>query len=153
MGTVLHARFVDVYLRLARDYRLPAFIPRIRREDVEPLGLAEKLERTIALAEEIEADGFPIFDHFDADSLSFAPGCGFEHNVARLDALEPGLTYLITHCARRSPELESITPADCHARAEEAELYGGGRMQAELDARGIRTVGMRALRDWLRGSS
>jgi predicted glycoside hydrolase/deacetylase ChbG (UPF0249 family) len=150
MGTVLHARFVDVYVRLVRDYRLPALLPRIRREQVEPLGLAEKLEHTIGLLERAEADGFPIFDRLDADSLSFTPGSGHEHNVRRLEGLEPGLNYLITHCARGGGELESITPRDWRQRAEEAEIYSDGTMARELAERGMRRLGMRELRDWLR---
>jgi predicted glycoside hydrolase/deacetylase ChbG (UPF0249 family) len=150
MGTVLHARFVDVYVRLVRDYQLPALLPRIRREQVEALGLAEKLERTIGLVERAEADGFPIFDRLDANSLSFVAGAGRDHNVSRLEAIEPGLTYLITHCAEGGPELESITPGDWRQRAEEAEIYSDGTMAREFAERGMRLLGMRELRDWLR---
>jgi predicted glycoside hydrolase/deacetylase ChbG (UPF0249 family) len=150
MGTVLHARFVEVYVRLVRDYHLPALLPRIRREQVEALGLAEKLEHTIALVERAEADGFPIFDRLDADSLSFSPGSGREHNVRRLEAIEPGLTYLITHCAAGGAELESITPEDGPRRAEEAEIYTDGTMAREFADRGMRLLGMRQLRAWMR---
>jgi predicted glycoside hydrolase/deacetylase ChbG (UPF0249 family) len=150
MGTVFHYRFIGVYLKLVRDYRLPALIPRVRREDVEALGLADKLANMIQLVAEVEADGFPIFDRFDADSLSFEPGSGHAHNTARLDAVEAGLTYLITHCAQGGAELEAITPVDWRQRAEEAELYSDGTMHREIESRSIRTVGMRALREWLR---
>jgi len=149
MGTVMHARFIDVYVRLVRDYQLPALLPRIRREQVEPLGLAEKLERTIGLIDLAEADGFPIFDHLDANSLSFEAGTGRDHNVRRLEELEPGLNYLITHCAQGGAELESITPESWRQRAEEAEIYSDGTMAGELDARELRRIGMRELRDWM----
>jgi predicted glycoside hydrolase/deacetylase ChbG (UPF0249 family) len=149
MGTVLHARFIDVYVGLVRDYHLPALLPRIRREQVEPLGLAEKLERTMGLIERAESEGFPVFDRLDPDSLSFEPGTGHAHNVRRIEELEPGLNYLITHCAEGGAELESITPESWRQRAEEAEIYSDGTMARELDAREMRRIGMRELRDWM----
>jgi predicted glycoside hydrolase/deacetylase ChbG (UPF0249 family) len=152
MGTVMHHRFVEVYARLVRDYQLPALLPRIRREQLERLGLAERLEHTVALLDGLEADGFPIFDRLDADSLSFTPGDGYAHNVRRLEAVEPGLTYLITHCAEGGPELESITPRDWRQRSEEERIYSDGTMARELAERGLRPLGMRVLRDWLRGA-
>lgn len=152
MGTVLHARFVEVYLRLARDYRLPAFLPRISREQVERSRLGHDLERMRALIARAEADGLPVFDGFDADSLHFEPGHGLAHNTQRLDGIGPGLSYLITHCAQAGAELAKITPESCEQRAEEAEIYSDGSMERELRSREIRTVGMRALRDWLRSS-
>ena len=41
--------------------------------------------------------------------LHFEPGTGAEHNRERVAGLPQGLSYLITHCARGGPELESIT--------------------------------------------
>lgn len=149
MGTVFHYSLIRVYLRLVRDYRLPALIPRVRREDVERLGLVDKLEEMIRLVEQMEADGFPIFDRFDADSLSFEAGNGHAHNAQRADGLAPGLTYLITHCAEGGEELESITH-DWRQRSEEAQIYSDGTMQREFAARGVHTIGMRPLREWLR---
>lgn len=153
MGTVLHARFVEIYLALARDYRLPAFLPRISREQVERSRLGHSLERMRARIAQAEADGLPVFDGFDADSLHFEPGRGLAHNTKRLDGLVPGLCYLITHCAQGGAELAKITPDSWRQRAEEAELYSEGTMERELRSRSIRTLGMRPLRDWLRGEA
>ena len=106
-------------------------------------GRLAEFERRIDAA---EAAGFPVFDHFEADSLSFAPGTGLAHNTARIDRLGPGLAYLITHCAEGGPELESIT-RDWRQRDEERRIYSDGSMARELERRGIRTSGMRPLRE------
>ncbi len=148
MGTVFDLKFVDVYFRLAHEFKLPAFIPRLQRREARVLDLGSRLadfERRIDAA---EAAGFPIFDHFEADSLSFTPGKGLAHNIARVERLGPGLSYLITHCAEGGPELESITH-DWRQRDEEHRIYSDGSMQRELDRFGIRTSGMRPLRDYL----
>lgn len=150
MGTVFDLKFVGVYLKLARDYRLPAFLPRVKRETLAARGLLDGLERYVELIEEAEADGFPIFDHFDSNSLHFEPGTGAEHNRERVAGLQPGLSYLITHCARGGPELESITE-DWRQRDEEHQVYSDGTMARALAEHGIQTIGMRLLRYLLRG--
>ena len=84
MGTVFDLKFVDIYFRLAHEFKLPAFIPRLRKREARVLNLGSRLadyERRIGAA---EAAGFPVFDHFEADSLSFAPGTGLAHNTARV---------------------------------------------------------------------
>jgi len=148
MGAVFDPKFVDVYFRLALEFKLPAFIPRLHRREARVLNLGARLaeyERRIAAA---EAAGFPVFDHFEADSLSFTPGTGLAHNSARIDRLGPGLAYLITHCAEGGPELEAIT-RDWRQRDEEHRIYSDGSMAKEMERRGIRTSGMRPLRERL----
>lgn len=149
MGTVFDPKFVDVYTELAREFRLPMFIPRVQRALLEARGLPPQLERYVDLIEAAERDGFPIFDHFNADSLQFEPGTGAAHNRARVEGLGVGLAYLITHCAEGGPELESITH-DWRQRDEEHRIYGDGTMAQTFDELGIKTLGMRPLRDLLR---
>jgi len=134
MGTMFHHGFFDIYLQLARDYRLPLFIFRY--------GPSERVD-------ELEADGWPILDGFDAESLDFGPGEGAAHNAARLAAMPEGLNYLICHAARGGAELEAITDS-AHAREFERSYYGGPAGAEALAAEGIATVGMRPLRDLLR---
>lgn len=149
MGTVFNPKFVHAYLALAREFRLPMFLPRVSREVLERTGMPPSLESYVELIEEAERDGFPVFDHFCADSLSFPPGTGSAHNQQRVDNLGSGLSYLITHCARGGPELEAITH-DWRQRDEEHRIYSDGTMAAHFEAQGIKTIGMRPLRDHLR---
>ena len=149
MGTALDPKFVDVYVELAADYRLPAFVPRIGREALLRIGQSENMQRYVALLERVEAAGFPIFDHFDADSLEFEAGTGASHNRCRIDGLGEGLSYLITHCAQGGDELESITH-DWRQRDEERQIYSDGTMAAYIEQSGVSPIGMRPLRDLLR---
>ncbi|MGH9886918.1 MAG: polysaccharide deacetylase family protein [bacterium] len=148
MGTVFDLKFVDVYFRLAAEFKLPAFIPRLRKPEARVLNLGGRLAEYERHIDRAEAAGFPIFDHFEADSLSFKPGTGLAHNSARIDRLGPGLAYLITHCAEGGPELEAITH-DWRQRDEEHRIYSDGSMAKALSTRGMRTTGMRPLRDHL----
>ena len=143
MGTVFHPKLFDVYLQLARDYRLPVFVPRpsaVGFPDDHPMAVA---------AAAFEADGFVVFDGFDADSLGFAAGDGAAHNQRRIEALRPGLNYLICHPAMGGDELAAITDT-AHQRDFERGFYGGEAGRVQLAAAGVVTIGMRALRDVVR---
>jgi predicted glycoside hydrolase/deacetylase ChbG (UPF0249 family) len=149
MGTAFFPPFLDVYGRLARDYRLPAFAARPRAEQLEAIGLTGTQPMFERLADQLEADGVPVLDSFDSDSLNFAPGQGPAHNARRLDRLGPGVSYLICHAARGGPELDAITTSG-HAREFERTFYGGPAGRQALEERGIRTIGMRPLRELMR---
>jgi predicted glycoside hydrolase/deacetylase ChbG (UPF0249 family) len=149
MGTALMPPFVESYARLAIEYRLPVFAAHLDPADLARLGgpaAAEPLRRGI---QALERAGVPLLDGFDANSLAFTPGSGLAHNEARLDRLAPGISYLICHPARGGEELDAITP-DAHARDFERAFYGGDSGRRAFAARGIRTTGMRALRDLMR---
>ncbi len=147
MGTVFDPKFAEIYFQLARDYKLPAFVPRPRREN----SLEHTLEALpIDMINAFEAAGFPIFEHFDSNSLEFEPGTGLEHNKARVDGLGPGLSYLMTHCARGGPDLMQITD-DWRQRDEEHRIYSDGSMAAVFEHSGAKTLGMRELRSLVPG--
>ena len=93
-----------------------------------------------------------LMNGFDSDSLDFEPGDGLEHNRRRLERITPGIHYLICHAARAGDELRAISP-DAHAREFERSFYGGDSGRRAFDEAGIRTVGMRTLRDLLRNGS
>jgi predicted glycoside hydrolase/deacetylase ChbG (UPF0249 family) len=151
MGTVLFPPFIDVYARLAADYRLPAFVARPDAAVLKKAGLAgfEPILRTAL--ERIEARGLPVLDAVDLFSLDFAPGGGDDHTRKRLDRLGAGLTYFIIHPAKDGEEIRAISP-DAHARTFEHSFYGSARGRDAFARVGIQTVGMRPLRDLLRAA-
>jgi predicted glycoside hydrolase/deacetylase ChbG (UPF0249 family) len=149
MGTALEPEFVEVYADLALHYRVPVFMPRVDRAVLEAMGMGERLEVYARLVERVEAEGFPVFDQFNVDSLSFEPGTGAEHNARRVEGFGPGLSWLLIHAARRGPELESITP-DWRQRDEERRIYSDGTMERTFSRAGVRPIGLRPLRDLIR---
>ena len=151
MGTVFMPPFLEIYMNLAREFRVPAFAVRPRPDQIAERGMSDALKTIFDKVAALEDDGFPVLDHFDADSLSFEPGKGEEHNLARLKALAPGVTYLICHPAKGGTEMDAISQ-DAHCRAFEAEFYGGEAGRAAFEREGVQTVGMRPLRDLLRAS-
>jgi predicted glycoside hydrolase/deacetylase ChbG (UPF0249 family) len=150
MGTALDPRFARAYVELAAEFRIPAFIPRL--EGVE---LSARQASAAQFYRELLADarglGLPIFDGFEGASLRFVPGRGLEHNRARIARLGPGLSYLITHCARGDEELRALT-GDWELREEERRIYSDGSMGRALAEAGVHTIGMRPLRALMRGA-
>ncbi len=147
MGTVFLPQFAPIYAELAREFELPVFLIRPELGDVGDRPL--ELEPIVTAVEGLVADGWPLLDGFCADSLHFAPGNGLEHNLARLQRLTAGVSYLICHPARGSAEIEVMTE-EWHCREFERTFYGGESGRAALERENIVTVGMRALRDLLR---
>jgi hypothetical protein len=150
MGTALDPRFVRAYFELAFEFRLPAFVPDLAGLELSPRQAgATPLYRD--LIETARARGFPVFDGFDGRSLHFAPGTCLAHNRARLARLGPGLSYVILHCARGDDELRAIA-ADWQLREEERRICSDGSLRQELGQAGIRSIGMRPLRELLRAN-
>ena len=150
MGTVFAPQLLGVYLQLAREYRLPAFVVRPDPGLLERMGLDSAASEVAKLFDAYEVEGFPVFDAVDLDSLSFAPGDGEAHNLRRLANLKPGVTYLVSHPARAGEELSAIAP-EAHCRDFERRFYGGDAGRKALAEAGVETLGMRALRDLVRG--
>lgn len=150
MGTCFFPQFLPVYAKLAREFELPVFAVRPDREALERAGIPGALEMFRRLVEALEADGIPILDGFDANSLGFSDGGGEAHNRQRLAGLGPGVSYLICHAARDGEELRAITPDSAHQRDFERRFYGGEVGRRALEEADVKTLGMRAIRDLLR---
>jgi predicted glycoside hydrolase/deacetylase ChbG (UPF0249 family) len=151
MGTVLFPAFVEIYAKLAAEYRVPAFAARPDAAVLAKAGLAgfEAVLRTAM--DRIAGLGLPILDAVDLFSLDFAPGGGEAHTEKRMRRAGAGLTYWIIHPAKDGEELRAIAP-DAHARVFEHEFYGSARGVEAFAKAGIKTVGMRPLRDLLRAA-
>jgi predicted glycoside hydrolase/deacetylase ChbG (UPF0249 family) len=148
MGTVFDPKFVRAYFEVAREFGLPAFLPRLGSVRLSwRQWRAGLLYRRLFV--DARAQGFAIFDHFCSASLHFQPGQGYAHNRERLSRLGPGLSYLITHCARGDEDLRLVA-RDWQLRDEERRIYSDGSMARVLEELGFRTIGMRPLRDLLR---
>lgn len=151
MGTALMPPFTGLYARLAVEYRLAAFIVRPDPALLARLGTPGAGAEAEAAIAALERGGVPLLDGLDADSLSFAPGEGAAHNAKRIAGLGAGIHYLICHPAQGGPELDAIAP-DAHARDFERGFYGGAAGRRALESAGVRTLGMRPLRDLVRGA-
>ncbi len=151
MGTCFFPKFIEVYAGLAREFQLPLFAVKPDEKALARAGIEGGLAVIRQLVEALEQDGVPLLDAFDANSLDFQEGEGEIHNQRRLAGLAPGVSYLICHAAKGGEELSAVTPDSAHQRDFERTFYGGDAGRRALEEEGIRTVGMRPIRDLMRG--
>jgi predicted glycoside hydrolase/deacetylase ChbG (UPF0249 family) len=151
MGTCFFPPFLEIYAELAREFRVPVFAVQPDAEALAARGMAGLASVLAPLVDALARDGVPVLDAFDAESLDFAPGDGEAHNRRRLARLAPGVTYLICHPARAGEELAAVCPEHEHMRDFERGFYGGEAGRRALAEHAVRTVGMRPLRDLMRG--
>jgi predicted glycoside hydrolase/deacetylase ChbG (UPF0249 family) len=150
MGTVFFPPFLELYRKLAAEFRVPVFAVHPDPQVLTARGLQGAMEILNWLVGSLQSEGFPILDHFDSDSLDFEEGQGAEHNRGRIERLRNGVNYLICHPARAGEELSAITPDSAHQRDFERGFYGGVEGIRALEAAGVKRIGMRPLRDLLR---
>ena len=148
MGTALAPEFVEITLRLARDYGLPVLFPRhwdgfggpaaLRLGD---LSVDDHATRVAVL----EAAGQPIIDRFIESHWEAAPDKA-PHYRAIIESAEPGVTFLAFHC-NAPGDIEVIDPPRAHTRTDELALFQDTAFLGWVAAQGLDLVGFRAIRE------
>jgi predicted glycoside hydrolase/deacetylase ChbG (UPF0249 family) len=149
MGTVLHPKFLDIYISLGLEYRLPLFLVRPDRALLEKRGLESLWKLIEPHLLRVEEAGLPVLDQIIFETLDY-PEESKEASYKRLFAdLKPGVTHFIIHPARTSDEMAAIAE-DAASRARDYELFRDGSMREYLSGLGVKPIGYREIRDALR---
>lgn len=131
-----HPMFLEIYVDLARRYRLPL--------RMVPRRLAEA-QRNGQLGT-ISLEGLLSLDHLTGIALQDPPALKAKL-LETLRTLASGVTELILHAALPTPEAQAIM-RDWPARAEAYRLMtDDADVRAEIERQGIVLLGWRALRD------
>ncbi len=145
MGTLfMRADFLDVYLRLGTDSKLPVLIT---RDD----GLAGRLgvdERMVAqirsAADQLGQEGFPVLDkvlmHYSWDSVSQKKRA---YRSMIFDA-PPGVTQIIIHCGEADAELRSIT-SSYSIRDGDRQVFTDPQVIAEIENQDVNLISWKQL--------
>ena len=144
MGSVVHPKFLRIYLKLADEYGVPAFLPNITRQRLEQLREDEMANEYLELLEKIDTDKVPTLDEIIIDTLiDLDDKKAFYREL--IDGIKPGLTHLLFHAAKQGDELNAIV--DTHAsRNADYLAFSDPDLKAYIDAAGIRHIGYRELR-------
>jgi chitin disaccharide deacetylase len=148
MGAALVPELAKIYVRLGREYRLPTLLPRRFQSFSSLLALGD-LEGFDYAA--LRGPG----DWPDIDEFRMTPGVpsvdADEAYTRLVTTIEPGVTYLALHC-NAPGDIEAIVPPRARWRTDEYRLFAGERFGRLAAEHGIRAIGMRAVRETLRGS-
>lgn len=144
MGSVVHPKFLGSYLRLAHEYDVPAFLPRITRDRLQALGEGDMADEFLQVLAMINTDQVPTLDDIIIETL--VPKTS-KHDFYRdlIKGVQPGLTHLLFHPAVAGAELEAI--ADTHAsRHADYEAFLDRSLRDFAESLGIHLVGYRDLK-------
>ncbi len=151
MGTAQMPEFTALYRRLGREYRLPVLLP-ASLERYNPASYAGPLDPAPYDAEvaAARAAGEPVFDIVLETPWARTTDAETAYR-ALFEAIPAGLTYLSMHF-NRPGDFETINPEAAHLRTEEYALFRTPVIKRWVEELGLEVIGMRGLRDELRGS-
>jgi chitin disaccharide deacetylase len=149
MGTVMCPEFVDIYVQLGLDYKLPillvkdydSFNPRSYSGPMSNDPYNEALARA-------KSAGFAVFDLVQETMWDRKVDAESAYS-ALFRNIPEGLTFLSLHF-NAPGDFEAIEPSYAHIRTDEYALFRSGKVKEWAKARDVEIVGMRALRDDLR---
>ena len=150
MGAAVVPELVEIYVRLGHDYRLPILLPRELDSYTGVLKMGEVDAGLYApIVARLDAAGLPVFDRFRM--TPFMAGVDADTKYREIiESLPPGATFFGIHC-NAPGDIEHIVPPRAHFRTDEYRLFGSGAPMRWAAAAGIRTIGMREVRDLWRG--
>jgi predicted glycoside hydrolase/deacetylase ChbG (UPF0249 family) len=147
MGTVAHPRLIPAYVQLALKHRLPLMMPRFDEAGWRWIGLPrEAVGMALEMVRQLEGMGIPLMDHLHMMRLD-APEDRLAQMKVVFAGLPPGLTHLMVHPSRDTPELRAITPADWPSRVADYQTFLMEELREIIRELGLQVIGYRALQD------
>jgi predicted glycoside hydrolase/deacetylase ChbG (UPF0249 family) len=149
MGTIAMPEYVDIYVKLGAEYRLPIFLVR------EAVGFSaahthgpDIAARYAAHFDDVVARGNPAFSGFVTSPWGNKGDLDAAYRRI-LDSCGPGLTWGAFHFDMPGA-IEHYSPQDARMRIDEYGFFRDGRAKALYDEFDLELVGMRAFRDAMR---
>lgn len=145
MGSVVHPRFLTIYLSLAKEYGLPAFLPAITRERLESLKQVEDASAYESILEQVEAASMPTLDEIIIDTLvPKTDKSAFYREL--IDGVQPGLTHLLFHPAKAGDELAAIDRKAAASRHADYLAFTDTSLKDYITESGCKLIGYRELK-------
>ena len=144
MGSVVHPKFLAIYLSLAGEYKVPAFLPGITKERLAAMnesGMSEGLEMVL---ESIDRAAVPVLDEIIIDTLNaLTDKAQYYRDLIR--SVQPGLTHLLFHPAKMGEELQAIVPATAASRNADFTAFTDETLRDFIEKEGIKLIGYKDL--------
>jgi predicted glycoside hydrolase/deacetylase ChbG (UPF0249 family) len=148
MLTLLHPKFLNVYLRIAYQFGLPAMIPHWEPQDWQMIGFdLASSEEMAKIVQDYENQGYPMLDHFTGLKLHDHTNRMAQTKQALAD-LPPGLSHFYIHPSKDTPEARAISP-DWQARVSDYEVFMDEKLRDFLKEAGIQVIGYRVIQEMM----
>jgi predicted glycoside hydrolase/deacetylase ChbG (UPF0249 family) len=148
MLTLLHPQFLEVYLKTAYQFGLPAMIPRWDQEVWHSLGFNPDAATLMAnIISEFEEQSYPMLDHFTGLKLHDHTNRMAQAKQA-LSNLPPGLSHFYIHPSKDTPEARAISP-DWQARVADYGVFMDEEIRDFLKEESIQVIGYRVIQEMM----
>jgi len=152
MGTVMAPKFLPSYLKIAREFKVAPFLPRVSREDLEAVGLGDAADVYLKMFDKLEESGTPILDSMIIDTMGDSPN-KTDYYCKRFGEIKPGITHFLFHAAKMSPELNAITPDSASWRDLDYQAFTDPKIKDCVEKYNLKIIGYREIRDVIRKES
>jgi chitin disaccharide deacetylase len=144
MFTLLHPKFIEIYLQTAYRFGLPAMMPRRTVKHWQHRGSSfETAEKTVNMVHEFEEQGYPMLDCSIGLKLD-----DFENRLEQtkraLSDLPVGLSHFYFHPCKDTHEIRAIT-TDWQGRVADHRVFLDKNLQKHIQNIGIQIIGYRPL--------
>jgi predicted glycoside hydrolase/deacetylase ChbG (UPF0249 family) len=141
MGTVFHPKFLQSYLAISREFRIPAFFPNISKEQLIARGFGEYIGIYEELKQFFLQSSLPFVDDL-ISGTGKVEGDAVEYFCRRFNEIKPGITHFLIHAAKVSPgEAE---------RNQDYEAFTDDRIKECIKKHHLKVIGYRKIRDYMR---
>ena len=148
MGTVVHPKFLEIYINLAREFNIPAFLPNVTRERLKTLSKVDDESAYLQIMESINSDEVPTLDEIIIETLiPMKNKSAFYRQI--IDDLKPGLNHLLFHPAKMGDELRAIDELNGDSRHADYLAYTDPTLKSYIEDAGIHLIGYRDLKAYL----
>lgn len=150
MGTVITPPFIQSYLNLAKEYNIPAFVPKVSKDDLINLGFGQLEPFYRKWMKKLEEENYPMVDHFIGGPLEPTKD-RLKMYKKMFKSLKPGLTHFLFHPAKESEELTALghTPTE---RNQDYETFTSQEFKEFIESLDIHLIGYKEIRKFLRES-
>ncbi|MHA2281418.1 MAG: polysaccharide deacetylase family protein [Promethearchaeota archaeon] len=148
MGTVFFPKYLQSYLKLSKEYQIPAFLPKVSKAQLTLLGRGNLETFANKLMDNLEKENFPLVDHLKAAPLEIQED-KIKFYSDMFSSLKSGLTHLLIHPAKLSPELKALKHTHV-ARNQDYEAFTSQELKEHVGSLDIHLIGYRDIRKFIR---
>ncbi|MFX0070364.1 MAG: polysaccharide deacetylase family protein [Candidatus Hermodarchaeota archaeon] len=149
MGTVIDPKFLPFYLKMSREFDIPAFLPKVNRTLLIEQGFGDSADAILKMFSKLESQGVFMLDHIIIDTGGEYPD-KTEYYCNLFAEIKPGLTHFLFHSAKMSSELQAITPDSAEWRDQDYRAFTDSRLKACVEKHDLKIIGYKLIRDYLR---
>jgi predicted glycoside hydrolase/deacetylase ChbG (UPF0249 family) len=147
MGSIAHPKFIQIYIQLGIQYKIPFMLPRMTKEEWMAYGGIDPdtAELATRMIDQLEDLGIPLLDGLAGLEL-VDPHNRFDQLKEVLSKIKPGITHFIIHPSKNTPELRQITDSWA-CRVADYETFMSEKTRLYIKNQGIHIIGYQALKN------